>query len=385
MRLTWPEVVARRVVRHHLAGPAADPDGPAKVAAAMCGAHAQVMSAAEVSVAIRLDGATRADVRRALWDDRTLIKAHGPRGTVHLLPARDFGMWSGALAALPAPNTFAKDVRLTAEQTARVVAAIDDALSTADDSLTIDELDAAVVERAGPWAGEKVMPAFQTFWSRWRQIVGSAATQGVLCFGPQRGRNVTYTSPVRWSPGFSRWEPEAAVRELIKRFLRSYGPATSAQAARWLAAPPRLIADLFASLADELRPVTVDGEQSWLLADDTAFPPPEAAAGVRLLPYFDAYAVGSHPRDVVFPGRAAERALAGGQAGNFPVLLIDGLAAGVWHQRLTGRRVAVTVEPLSPLSPAHRAALEVQVARLGHLHEATPTLTVGQVRVGAHA
>src|SRR4051812_48854782 len=109
MRLTWREVVARRVLRQHLAGPGAD--GPAEAAAAMCGAHAQVMSAAEVSVAIRLDGATRADVQRALWSDRTLVKTHGPRGTVHLLPARDLGMWAGALAALPAPNAFAAGVR----------------------------------------------------------------------------------------------------------------------------------------------------------------------------------------------------------------------------------------------------------------------------------
>nr|BFE79085.1 hypothetical protein GCM10020093_016860 [Planobispora longispora] len=67
---------------------------------------------------------------------------------------------------------------------------------------------------------------------------------------------------------------------------------------------------------------------------------------MRLLPYFDAYAVGCHPRETVFPGRAAERALAGGQAGCFPVLLVDGVVAGVWHQRRSGRRIDITVEPL---------------------------------------
>lgn len=36
--------------------------------------------------------------------------------------------------------------------------------------------------------------------------------------------------------------------------------------------------------------------------------------GVRLLPYFDAYSVGCFPREHVFPGRAAERALAGSDA-----------------------------------------------------------------------
>src|ERR1044071_8848149 len=130
MRLTWRAVIARRAARHHLAAPGS---GPAGVTAAMCGAHAQIMSAAEVSVATRLDGATRADVQKALWTDRALVKTHGPRGTVHLLPAHDLGLWTGALKALPPANTFAAGVRLTPEQTARVAEAIDDALTSAED------------------------------------------------------------------------------------------------------------------------------------------------------------------------------------------------------------------------------------------------------------
>ena len=71
------------------------------MAGLLCGAHAQVLSAAEFSIGRRIAGATRADVRRALWEDRTLVKTFGPRGTVHLLPAVDLPMWTGALSALP--------------------------------------------------------------------------------------------------------------------------------------------------------------------------------------------------------------------------------------------------------------------------------------------
>ena len=72
----------------------------------------------------------------------------------------------------------------------------------------------------------------------------------------------------------------------------------------------------------------------WQLAGE---PATAAASGVRLLPYFDAYVVAGQPRALLFPGRAAERALAGGQAGNFPVLLVDGMVAGVWHAKRAGR------------------------------------------------
>ena len=117
---------------------------------------------------------------------------------------------------------------------------------------------------------------------------------------------------------------------------------------------------------------------------DTAFDAPEAPA-VRLLPYFDAFQVGSQPRALLFPGRASERALAGAQAGNYPVLLLDGVVGGVWHQKRSGRRVAITVEPLGRLTKAQRAGLEVEVERVGAIVEAQPDLTVGPVTVGPHA
>lgn len=88
------------MARHALAEPAADlrPDA---IAGVLCGAHAQLLGAAELSIGRRITGATRADVRRALWEERTLVKTFGPRGTIHLLPAADLAMWTGALSALP--------------------------------------------------------------------------------------------------------------------------------------------------------------------------------------------------------------------------------------------------------------------------------------------
>ena len=74
-----------------------------------------------------------------------------------------------------------------------------------------------------------------------------------------------------------------------------------------------------------------------------------------------------------------------GQAGNFPVLLIDGVVAGVWHQRKAGRKLAITVEPLETLGAERRAALDHEVARFGEILEGTPELTVGKVTVGGHA
>ena len=134
---SWDEVWARRLERHALAAPSQGAR-PAEIVAAICGAHAQILSAAELSIGLRLANATRVDVRHALWTEHSLVKTFGPRGTVHLLPAQDLPLWTGALSAIPrGPSPFAPDVRLTPEQTDVVVEAIATAL--ADAELTIDE------------------------------------------------------------------------------------------------------------------------------------------------------------------------------------------------------------------------------------------------------
>jgi hypothetical protein len=381
-RLSWAEVCARRLGRHALADPSAEAR-PADVVAAMCGAHAQVLSAAELSIGIRIPGSSRAEIRDALWRERSLVKTYGPRGTVHLLPTGDLPMWCGALAAIPpVRSVHDRNELLTPDQTDAVVAAIGSAL--ADAELTVDELTEAVVAIAGPWAGDPVMEAFQGKWPRWRRATSTAANRGALCFGPNRGVRVTYTSPHRWLPGLRPLEGPTAHRELLKRYLHAYGPATPLHFAQWLNAPRRWATELFDALAGELEPVEVDGRAGWVAAGDAA-PPPAPPGGVRLLPYFDAYAVGGQPRELLFPGRAAERALAGGQAGNFPVLLVDGVVAGVWHQRRAGKRIEITVEPFGELTPAQRAELDDQAALAAALLDGEPRLTIGTVAVGAHA
>ena len=59
------------------------------------------------------------------------------------------------------------------------------------------------------------MDAFQDKWPRWRQLTSTAAHRGVLCFGPNRGRKVTYTNPHRWRPGFRLLDGDAALRTLV--------------------------------------------------------------------------------------------------------------------------------------------------------------------------
>ena len=379
-RFSWSEVCARRLARHGLAAPA-EGIRPVDVVSAMAGTHAQVMSSAELAIGLRTAGQTRLDVREALWGDRSIIKTFGPRGTVHLLPAEELPLWTAALSAVPvSASTFSAAIRMTSEQTEEVVAAITKVLD--GNELTIDELSEAVVEATGPWAGDLVMPAFQGMWPRWRQALHLAGVRGALCFGPNRGRKITYTSPQMWLPGFRPAETQTGLAHVVKRYLHAYGPSTPQRFAHWLNAPARWAVELFDSLSDELQQVEVEGASAWVARGDLEVPsaPPQ---GVRLLPYFDGYAyrVGNQPPALLYPGRAAERVL----PGNFQVLLIDGVVAGLWHQRRSGRRLHLTVESLAPLSPTQLDDLDHQAERVAAVLEAKPQLVLGPVTVGGHA
>jgi hypothetical protein len=59
--------------------------------------------------------------------------------------------------------------------------------------------------------------------------------------------------------------------------------------------------------------------------------------------------------------------------------------AGVWHQRRSGRRIAITVEPLRRLNAQRRRGLEAEAERVGAILEGRPELTIGAVSAGAHA
>ena len=67
------------------------------------------------------------------------------------------------------------------------------------------------------------------------------------------------------------------------------------------------------------------------------------------------------------------------------MLLVNGVAGGVWHQRRSGRKLALTVEPLTELTTAKRRQLDDEAALVGTVMEATVTLTIGPVTIGPHA
>ncbi|HET6753010.1 MAG TPA: crosslink repair DNA glycosylase YcaQ family protein, partial [Jiangellaceae bacterium] len=82
-----------RLRQQHLVAPAPD---LVTTASRLCGVHAQVMSGAAQIVGVRTSSFTTPDLDDALWQQRTLVKTWGMRGTLHLFPAAELPLWVAA-------------------------------------------------------------------------------------------------------------------------------------------------------------------------------------------------------------------------------------------------------------------------------------------------
>ena len=302
----------------------------------VCGIHAQVMGSAELQLAARVEGIAQADVRAALWEERTLAKTWTLRGTLHVHPADELSLWTSARRAV------------AEEGRPDLVAAIGEALRGR--RLTREELAGAVLERVPSAPRDELV-------SGWGFHIADAALAGELCFGPPDGRRVTFVHPDDWLGPQRAWEPAEALREAARRYAATYGPVKPRHFREWLGSR-------FGASGLELPDPGIDAP----------------AASVRLLPEYDVYVLGFREREQFVPPAVRAQVAAHGKGryegpAGTPFLLIDGVAAGIWRRRKTARRVELTVEPARRLTRAERAGIGEEAERIGSFLGLEPVLT----------
>jgi hypothetical protein len=376
VKVGWDEVRARRLQRSSLSE-RASADRLVEVVGAACGVHAQVQASAELQLGARVDGVTQADVRAAVWERRKLVKAWTLRGTLHLHPAGELPLWHAARRAvvgsagegLPAwrDPEGALHPALGATEVEAVRAAVWEALDGR--CLLRDELTEEVVRRVGAAPRARLRSGFAFFLSD-------------LCQGPPQGSRITLVRPDQWIEGWSIVDPHEALREVCRRFLRTYGPARPADFVPWFGAAAFRVAEaraLFDELGPELEEIDVEGRRAFVLAGDRSFPSPSSQ--VRLLPEYDVYVMGSRERDQLVPepvraliashGRGRYEGPAGTR-----IVLVDGVAAGLWERHRSGKRIELHVRLARRLGKAAQAELGREAERIGAFLGLDPVLSV---------
>jgi hypothetical protein len=347
--LTWAEVRARRLARSRLLAPA-----PSVVEAVKANAvvQAQVLSAAELGTALRVESGTVADVREALYETRAIVKTWSIRGTLHLVAADELPLWAAAVRGRKPywrEREWLAAHDLTARSAERLFAAIADALDGR--RLARAELADEVAARIGR--------RHEGLLSGYGQLLAPPTYQGTLCFGPPEGANVTFVRADQWIGGWREVDPDEARREVLRRFLSGYGPANPDAFTHWSGFGRDAAKALFQELSGELTHVAVEGKNLWLLDDADL---DADATSVRLVPQYDPYVIGFRPREPMLPEVVKARIREGGRGklegvASQRVVLVDGVVRGLWRRE----RDAVEVEHVLPLPRGRRRALDAAV------------------------
>jgi hypothetical protein len=373
-------VIGRRLCRHHLLQPAPS-DRLAEVVSEICGAHAQVGASAELMLGLRVAGITRQDVRTALWRTRSLVKTVGLRGTLHLFSAEEVPLWMAVnRLRFDAEERHRARRGIDAGRFHAVVEAISDAVGP--EPITRPELEAAIAAKAGTWALQR-NEGWVGNYMNWPLALGWAAALGRVCYGPGEGGRVTYVRLADWS-GWREEDPFQAGLFALRRFLHAYGPSTPAEFCRWLALEPAVVRSLFEAAEPELEPVDVESSRRWLLAVDAAGDWLPATDAAHLLPHFDQFVVGSHPREQLIPPGSPVAVASPGTAAPLAVLLLGGQVAGVWQRQAKGKRLLVRVDSYVGLSRRQKMALTEQATRVAEILELSLELEFGAVPLRKH-
>jgi hypothetical protein len=208
---------------------------------------------------------------------------------------------------------------------------------------------------------------------------GFAFFHSDLCQGPPQGSRITLVRPDQWIEDRPSLEPQAALQEVCRRFLRTYGPARPAEFIAWFGAAGLGVAEARA-LFDELgtEEVVVDGRRSFVLSGDTSFPAPSPQ--VRLLSEYDVYTMGFREREQLIPEPVREL-IANHRRGRYEgpaatrLVLVDGVAAGLWERQKRGRRIELHVRLTRRLGQAARAELRREAERIGAFLGLEPVLS----------
>jgi len=282
---------------------------------------------------------------------RSVVRVTAMRGTLHLLSARDYRAWRGALqAALDRGVTSIAAATLKAVDVAAVQAAARTFLTRAP--ATFDALRDHLAPRF-PGANVRHLAYAVRMTLPLVQVPDPEATWGYPGAADFAVADAWLGKPVPVAAA----SPEG----LVRRYLAGFGPASVADAQTWSGLPK--LAPVFEALRPEL--ITFRDARKRELFDlpDAPRPAEDVAAPVRLVPDWDNVLLGHHDRSRVIADEHRARI----STRNLQVtacFLVDGMVAGSWSIARKGKTATLTLEPFVKVSRLDEAAVKEEAERL---------------------
>ena len=347
--ITRTELLRRRRHSHGLplsASPSGDQAGPEAAGTRMFALQGQDLPGVLWSLGLRTD-ATLAQVRES-FDNAALVRTWPFRGTLHVMRAEDVH-WILAL---------------TSERTLRSAARRREELEL--DPRTLDRARETAVESlsGGTALGRKDLLArfetagISTAGQRGYHLLWHLAVAGTTVLGPFNGAEQQFVLLDEWIPQRRNLEGDAALAELVRRYLAGRSPATIADMAWWTKLPVTAVRRGIAACSREVEEIEYDGAVHWQLAAPAPAAQTARLESAVLLPGFDEYLLGYKDRSAALTAEHAPLTVPGNNGVFKPTLMLHGRVAGIWSRKTTRNATAVSVQPFSPVSTRDWNAVE---------------------------
>lgn len=304
-----------------------------EIAERLIGLHAKRPQTPYLSLFARLPCFAPAQLDDALYRERTLLRAHCMRGTVHMLPLSQYR------TVLSATDGQLKGM-------------YERAFDGLSDKQTVERAVLQLIRARGPMARSEVaaaLPAKVGERDLYR-ILNELCTKGILVKATVKGswRTSVYNYELldRWQPSIPAGEVDrlAALTKLIEWYLAAYAPVTLKDISWWSGVSQ---AQVKAALARIERPIvtahfeSLNGE-ALIFKDELArlesWETPRTPQ-VSLLPSFDSYVIAYADRDRYIDRAHYSKVFKRVSGIIEPVVLVDGFIKGTWKYSPTDGQV----------------------------------------------
>lgn len=223
-----------------------------------------------------------------------------------------------------------------------------------------------LTEQIASKVGKNVRTWMEHVWSVFRPAI----VEGLICYGPDRGQEVTFVRVDQWLPKQREVSEPEAQQVLLRRYLRAYGPATSQDFSKWTGISMKEARTVWESLDEELVEVSIEDKKGWILREDYKKLTDSHLGDqiLRLLPSFDPYMLGhvdkNHLVDSAYYKRVYRNA-----GWISPVVLLNGRVIGAWSNKRRGNQSSLEIHPFENFSKSLHRKIEGEATSLGDFLE----------------
>jgi hypothetical protein len=305
--------------------------------------QAQDYAAAKWAIGLRMQKATDQTVEQA-FNEGKILRTHVMRPTWHFVMPQDI-KWM---------------LELTAPQVKKLLAPYDRKLGITKELLSLSQKTFQQALQGNTFLtrlelGEELEKrGIKAKGQLLAHIMMHAELTGVLCSGPRKAKQFTYSLLDERAAGAQRLSREESLGRLALKYFVGHGPAQVKDFAWWSGLSMEDAKQGLKLTEGNLKAETVEDKTYWFT--DSENPLPDTASAY-LLSIYDEYTISYKDRSVLGENRIFEKLVSMGNALT-AVMVFDGQIVGTWKRQLKKNKIEINLNPFKELYPSVKLAFE---------------------------